>query len=624
MVKRGILFCALAWLALTCQALTVTDTLFNRSAHEDFAFGADVSFVPQMEGWGTKWLDKDGRQKDILQILKEQGINSVRLRVWTVGSGASSKGEVVSMCKRAKAKGMSVMIDFHYSDTWADPGSQTIPSAWTDHSVDALAKNIYDHTKDVLSAIKAAGVVPKWVQVGNETKRGMLYPVGQTNKGGSVAFAKFVQAGYDAVKAVDSTMQVIVHLPDGHDNGLYRSIFDGLKKNGAKWDIIGLSAYPRWSHLDGPTMITRVMANINDLKARYKTPCMVVETGHYPKEAVVGNQYLAGVMDRMIKNGDLGCFYWEPESMGGYDMGAWDESTRRPTVMMDAFLGVKHTEVNWMMRVRMLSPTKEQSVAAGDVELQTRVQHQRKNRLQSVEFHIDRKTAGTYKVEDLSSVGTTASIPFLVPEVPVGVHTAWSKATDTSKNVEVSDTVTFFVGESVLLDGGLVENGDQKGGTARWGIVALEGGQYRLAFKYSSPTLRGVELYLDGDSISKVYFSKNSDSYQTLDIAIGNAGRHELRLTATSVTGMPEISGLRIFPLEGQAPPTGADVTGLGSACREDAAAIADVFTLGGVFVSRMPLSQLGVRLEGRSSAVVVLPNCVGGTPYIVRKQRLK
>ena len=231
--------------------LTVGDPVFDRQAAEEtFAFGADISFVPQMEGWGTKWLDKNGRQKDILQILKEQGINSVRLRVWTVGSGASSKAEVVGMCKRAKAKGMSVMIDFHYSDTWADPGSQTIPSAWTDHSVEALAQHVYDHTKDVLSAIKAAGVVPKWVQVGNETKRGMLYPVGQTNKGGSVAFAKFVQAGYDAVKAVDSTMQVIVHLPDGHDNSLYRGIFDGLKKNGAKWDIIGLSAYPRWSHLD--------------------------------------------------------------------------------------------------------------------------------------------------------------------------------------------------------------------------------------------------------------------------------------------------------------------------------------------------------------------------------------
>ena len=625
MAKRATLLILLMAMTFGVRAITVTDTLFNRSAHEqDFAFGADVSFVPQMEGWGTKWLDKNGQQKDILQILKEQGINSVRLRVWTVGSGASSKSEVVGMCKRAKAKGMSVMIDFHYSDTWADPGNQTIPSAWTDHSVEALAQHVYDHTKDVLSAIKAAGVVPKWVQVGNETKRGMLYPVGQTNKGGSVAFAKFVQAGYDAVKAVDSTMQVIVHLPDGHDNSLYRSIFDGLKKNGAKWDIIGLSAYPRWSHLDGPTMITKVMANINDLKSRYKTPCMVVETGHYPKEAVVGNQYLAGVMDKMIKNGDLGCFYWEPESMGGYDMGAWDEATRRPTVMMDAFLGVKHTEVSWMMKVRMLSPTAGQSVDEGVVELQTRVQHQRKNRIQSVEFHLDKKKAGTFKAEDMSAIGSTATIPFVLEDVPIGVHTAWAKATDTSKNTQVSDTVTFFVGRSALLDEGIVENGEQKGGIERWGMAVTEAGAYRLEFQYGSPALRGGELRLNGDSISKIYFQKNANAHQSFDIVISEPGSHLLELVATSATGLPLISSLRVFPLEGQALPTAADVTGVGSRSGEEEDAMMDVYTLGGVLVRQASLSQLGISLGRRSSAVVVLPNWVGGTPYIVRKHRLK
>ncbi len=138
-MKRLLSLILLACIAVSMRAITVTDTIFNRYAYEDFGFGADISFVPQMEGWGTKWLDKDGKQKDILQILKEQGINSIRLRVWTVNSGASSKQEVVNMCKRAQAKGMNVMIDFHYSDTWADPGHQEIPSAWTDHSVDALA-----------------------------------------------------------------------------------------------------------------------------------------------------------------------------------------------------------------------------------------------------------------------------------------------------------------------------------------------------------------------------------------------------------------------------------------------------------------------------------------------------
>ena len=584
----------MAWALTVAPAITVTDTLFNRSEHEDFAFGADVSFVPMMESWGTKWLDKNGRQKDILQILKEQGINNIRLRVWTVNSGASSKAEVVAMCKRAKAKGMGVMIDFHYSDTWADPGSQTIPSA-----------------------------VPKWVQVGNETKRGMLYPVGQTNKGGSAAFAKFVLSGYNAVKAVDSTMQVIVHLPDGHDNSLYRSIFDGLKNNGAKWDIIGLSAYPRWSHLDGPTMITKVMANINDLKSRYKTPCMVVETGHYPREAVIGNQYLVGVMNRMIKNGDLGCFYWEPESMGGYDMGAWDEATSKPTVMMDAFLGVKHTEVSWLMKAKMQTPTEEQTVEAGNLQLQARIQHQRKGRIKSVAFHFDRRTIGTYKIEDLASTGTIVVAPCDVVDVPIGVHTAWAKATDTSKNTQTTDTVTFFVGESVLLDQGVVENDEQQGGSISWGIAFAAAGQYRLAFKYSSSTFVGTDIKIDGDSIVRSYFNKKDVAYQTVDIEIPRAGTHLLQLAAIGTSGLPDIVSLRVFPLEGQAVPMQTDATGVSSTFVEPDARV-NVYSLSGVLLYSTTQSALGIALGNRSSAVVTLPNRAGtATPCIVRK-RLK
>ncbi len=613
----------MAWAAIGVRAITVTDTIFNRSEHEVFAFGADVSFVPMMESWGTKWLDKNGKQKDILQILKEQGINNIRLRVWTVNSGASSKQEVVTMCKRAKAKGLGVMIDFHYSDTWADPGSQTIPAAWTDHSVDALAQNIYDHTYDVLSAIKAAGVVPRWVQVGNETKRGMLYPVGQTNKGGSAAFAKFVLTGYNAVKAVDSTMQVIVHLPDGHDNSLYRSIFDGLKKNGAKWDIIGLSAYPRWSHLDGPTMITKVMDNINDLKSRYGKPCMIVETGHYPNKAIEGNQYLVGVMDRMIKNGDLGCFYWEPESMGGYDMGAWDEATRKPTVMMDAFLGVKHTEVAWLIKASMQSPQTEQTVGVGSVELQAKVKHQRKGRIKSVEFHFDKKTAGTYRPESLVDVPATTVASLTVADVTIGVHTAWAKVTDTSNNMQTTDTVAFFVGESALFDKAVVENAGQKGGTVSWGAAFSEAGKYRLAFKYSSSTFRGTELWLDGDSIAKVYFMKNDDAYQSIDIEIPEAGLHTLQLVASGSTVLPDVALLRVFPLEDQTMPMQTDVSGIILACEDEKERV-EVYSLSGVLVDVTTQSALGISLGDRSAAVVVLPNSVGGTPNIVRKQRLK
>ena len=605
---------ALVWTAMSAGAITVTDTIFNHHEHEEFAFGADVSFVPQMESWGTKWLDKNGVQKDILQILKEQGINNIRLRVWTVANGASSKQEVVNMCKRAKIKGMGVMIDFHYSDTWADPGSQTIPSAWTDHSVEALAQHVYDHTYEVLSAIKEAGVVPKWVQVGNETKRGMLYPVGQTNKGGSAAFARFVQSGYDAVKAVDPSIQVIVHLPDGHDNSLYRSIFDGLKKNGAKWDIIGLSAYPRWSHLDGPTMITRVMSNINDLKSRYGTPCMVVETGHYPSEAVTGNQYLVGVMDRMIGNGDLGCFYWEPESMGGYDMGAWDEATRKPTVMMDAFLGVKHTQVSWLMKAVVSEPLQDQ-VAAPDLRLKADVKHVR-NRIRSVDFYLDRRLAGTLN-----------EAPYELPlKAEIGIHTLWVKATDTDGFTEMSDTVTFYVGESSLMDAPLVIDPSKKGGRIIWGVNVAEPGKYRLLLQYSAARAYSGELSIGGESVSRLNFPQKDHETLMCDAEIGKTGTMDITLTATGrIGGLPEAEWLRIFPLEGQALPSPVDPTGVNAVFAADSDdETVELYTLSGVFVRCTKRSQLGLSSLAGSPAVVVLPNSVGGTPYIVRKQRLK
>ncbi len=616
-MKRILLLSFLLCFTVGIHAIMVTDTIFNRAAHEtDFAFGADVSFVPQMESWGTKWLDKNGRQGDILQILKNQGINNIRLRVWTVSSGASSKQEVVAMCKRAKAKGMGVMIDFHYSDSWADPGKQNIPSAWTDQSVDALAKNIYDHTYDVLSAIKKAGVVPKWVQVGNETKRGMLYPVGQTNKGGSVAFARFVQSGYDAVKAVDSTTQVIVHLPDGHDNSLYRSIFDGLKKNGAKWDIIGLSAYPRWSHLDGPTMITRVMANINDLKSRYNTPCMVVETGHYPSEALVGNQYLVGLMDKMIKNGDLGCFYWEPESMGGYDMGAWDTNTSKPTIMMDAFLGVKHTEVSWLMRTAIKSPTQEQDIPDALI-LKANVQHIR-NRIKSVAFYMDRRLKATL---------TERPYELSIDSPEPGMHTAWIKATDTDKNTQFSDTITFFTGISTLLNQGIVTDATQEGGSEEWELTFNQTGKYRLLIKYSATNYCKTVFRLNGDSIAQTYFSKNTDAYLKKDIEVTSTGAQVLRIIAKNDYGLPEISWIRIFPMEEQEAPIYTDHTGI--TCYDDSTDDwVGIYSLSGMLIHRLRQSQLNGLLDDKSSTVVLFPrsvwNCVGGTPYIVRKLRLK
>ena len=589
-MKRNLLLMMMAWVAMSSYAVTVTDTIFNRQAHEaDFAFGADIGFVSQMESWGTKWLDKNGKQKDILQILKEQGINNVRLRVWVNPSGGwCGKQDVVNMAKRAKAKGMGVMLSFHYSDSWADPGTQDRPAAWKDHTVAQLEEDVYNHTKDVITALQAAGITPRWAQIGNETKRGMFYPTCQTNKGGTDNFARMLKAGIKACHDCDSSIITIIHLPDGHDNSLYRSMFDSLKSRGVKWDMIGMSAYPRWSHLDGPTMITKVMANIKDLEQRYGTKVMVVETGHYWNKPIEANNYLVELMNKLIQNGDPGCFYWEPEALSGYDLGAWDQNTLRPTEAMDAYLGIKHTEVAWLMKASMLTPKAEQTMEPGELTMEVRVQHQRKGRIQSVEFHYDNKTAGMYKVEDLATVGTVATVAFTVTNVPIGPHTAWAKAIDNAKNTQITDTVTFFVGESAQMDGGTIENGDQKGGTARWGLKIDAVGKYRLAFKYSSPAFRATEFSLNGDSITRIYFSKNTDTYKTVDIEVSEVGSHLLQLTAASTTGLPDISSLRIFPLDGQPLPEQTELTDIRATLNDRGNANQHIYTLQGQRVREM------------------------------------
>ena len=180
------------------------------------------------------------------------------------------------------------------------------------------------------------------------------------------------------------------------------------------------------------------------------------------------------------------------------------------------------------------------------------------------------------------------------------------------------------MGQSALFDGGIVENREKRGGNVSWNFTTEDTGIYRLAFKYSTPTVRGIEIRLDGDSIGRIYFLKKTDAYQTIDLKIAEPGLHELRLTATGTTGLPDISALRIFPLDGQAVPLPADMTGIISLPNSDDGEIVDVYSLSGVFIRSSPQSQLRFPLGERSSAVVVLQNSVGGTPYIVRKHRLK
>jgi arabinogalactan endo-1,4-beta-galactosidase len=305
-----------------------------------FAYGADVGWLTQMESSGYKFYNGSGAQQDCMQILKDKGINSIQLRVWVnPADGWNGQADVVAKAVRAKNLSLRVMIDFHYSDTWADPGHQTKPAAWIGHTVDQLDSDIYQHTSAVLNALKSAGVTPLWVQVGNETDNGMLWNDGMAsvNMGN---FAGMITSGYNAVKAVFPDTKVIVHISNGYDNNLFRWIFDGLKANSAKYDVIGMSLYPAYpGGANWSTLTTECLANMQDVIARYGKSVMISEVGMDAGVPSTCKAFLTDIIAKTRSVGGLGVFYWEPESYNnwqGWPGGAFDNSGK-PTIAMDAF-----------------------------------------------------------------------------------------------------------------------------------------------------------------------------------------------------------------------------------------------------------------------------------------------
>ncbi|ANF96785.1 glycoside hydrolase family 53 protein [Paenibacillus bovis] len=306
-----------------------------------FAKGADVGWLSEMENYNWAFYNDAGNKQDALQILKDHGINSIRLRVWVNPSiNFSNKADVIKQAVRAKNMGFRIMIDFHYSDKWADPGQQSKPVAWNNQDINGLKKSVYDHTYDVLTALKAQGVTPEWVQVGNETNDGMLWEEGRASKN-MKNFADLINSGYDAVKKVNAGTKVIIHLSNGYDNSLFRWMFDGLKANGAKYDVIGMSLYPDKSNWQ--TRNQQTLTNMNDMVARYGKEVMVCEVGMDASDPATSKAFLTDILakTRSVSGGKgLGVFYWEPESYGtwyAYTKGAFD-SKGKVTIALDAFL----------------------------------------------------------------------------------------------------------------------------------------------------------------------------------------------------------------------------------------------------------------------------------------------
>ena len=319
---------------------------------KDFVKGADVGFLQGQEQRGVVFHDRNGKERECLELLKnDYQMSAIRMRVWVNPRGGDcDKNALLAMAKRVKALGMDFMVYFHYGDSWADPGKQPIPAAWRDHPYEQMKQDLRDHTIEVLSLLKENGIAPRWVQVGNETTNGMLWPVGQIRQNPQ-QYAGFIRAGYDAVKEVFPEAIVIVHLDRGHLRSIYDYNLDIILQNGGKFDMVGMSLYPYWAmdghpELNADDIITDCMANIRYVSDKYKCDVMIVETGfevdeQHPEKMEEGRRQLTRIIREAQSetNGRCrGVFYWEPQCLpGSYKLGAFD-SKAAPTVIMDGFL----------------------------------------------------------------------------------------------------------------------------------------------------------------------------------------------------------------------------------------------------------------------------------------------
>jgi len=292
--------------------------------------GADISSLKKSEDKGGVYAYEGGRQADALKILRDHGMNYARIRVWVNSpDGYHGKTQLLEMAKRLKKNKIKLLVDFHYADSWADPGKQPKPAAWADLDFEGLKKVLYDHTYKVCISLKEQGTPPDMVQVGNEITNGMLWPDGKND----ISFdnlAALLKEGYRAAKDCSSETRVMLQLDNGCNNGMYRWWFDSILEHEVPFDLIGVSYYPYWHGA-----LADLQNNLNDVATRYDKDLIVVETAYpfapgnpeykgdlIPVEEYPGHPFspegqarmLADIMDivRAVPNGHgLGVMWWD-------------------------------------------------------------------------------------------------------------------------------------------------------------------------------------------------------------------------------------------------------------------------------------------------------------------------
>lgn len=311
--------------------------------------GMDISSMDEVVRLGGKFYDK-GQEKELPCLLKDYGVNYIRLRLWLdpysedgkpYGAGVNDLETTIRMARQVKEAGLKYLLDFHYSDFWTDPGKQIKPKAWKDDTEERLENDIFAYTRDTLLALQEKACMPDMVQVGNEITNGLLWPEGKAPEYGRIA--RLVSAGIRGVREAGKEIPIMLHLDNGSNQELYRTWFDNyIQQGGEDFDIIGLSYYPVWNG-----KIQGLIDNMNMLAGRYGKEMIVAEVaqpftvedyasreglapeerkGYATKPELVAQlEYPATVegqcafMERFmkevaaVKDGlGVGYFYWEP------------------------------------------------------------------------------------------------------------------------------------------------------------------------------------------------------------------------------------------------------------------------------------------------------------------------
>jgi arabinogalactan endo-1,4-beta-galactosidase len=311
--------------------------------HDQFVMGADLSYVNQLEAYGAVYRDS-GKAGDPFVIFRSRGANLVRVRLWHTpqwvadlngGTFYSGLADVTETIRRAKAAGMAVSLDLHYSDEWADPGRQNTPAAWAGLPYPVLQDSVYQYTRRVLDHLAAQGLTPEYIQVGNETNPGMLHPAGQIENGNWQPFAGLLRSGIRAVRDFSATSaiqpRIILHVAQLQHAGWWA---DGVIRKGGvtDFDIIGISHYFKWSTVSSMGALTDTLKR---LKSAWNKDLMIVETafpwteadadsytniltgGYSPvygySATPIGQlRYLSDLTQAIIDGGGSGLMYWEP------------------------------------------------------------------------------------------------------------------------------------------------------------------------------------------------------------------------------------------------------------------------------------------------------------------------